>query len=94
MKRALFFLVALTLGQPVFLSQSAFAEPAVATNFVLKDMSGSKHQLSGYKGKLVLVNYWATCCPPCLEEVPDLVNLYDQHKKKDLMFLGVVFDYK
>lgn len=86
--------MALTLGQLVFLSQSAFAEPAVATNFMLKDMSGSKHQLSSYKGKWVLVNYWATWCPPCLEEVPDLVNLYDHRKHKDLMVLGVVFDYK
>jgi len=41
-----------------------------------------------------LVNYWATWCPPCLEEVPDLVNLYDKHKRKNLMVIGVVFDYK
>ena len=60
----------------------------------MKDMSGVQHQLSSYKGKWLLVNYWATWCPPCLEEVPDLVNLYDQRKQKDLMVLGVVFDYK
>ncbi len=40
------------------------------------------------------MNYWATWCPPCLEEVPDLVALYDSRKNKDVMVLGVVFDYK
>jgi thiol-disulfide isomerase/thioredoxin len=94
MKRALFFLVAFTLSQLVSVNQLVFAEPAVAANFMLKDMSGNKHQLSSYKGKWVLVNYWATWCPPCLEEVPDLVNLYDHRKQKDLMVIGVVFDYK
>jgi len=78
----------------LMLSQFSLAETNVKTNFLLKDMTGIKHQLSNYKGKWVLVNYWATWCPPCLEEVPDLVNLYDQHKQKDLMVLGVVFDYK
>lgn len=75
-------------------SQFSFAETKASANFLLKDMSGIKHQLSQYQGKWVLVNYWATWCPPCLEEVPDLVNLYDHRKKKDLMVLGVVFDYK
>ncbi len=75
-------------------SQLASAELAAKPNFLLKDMAGVQHQLAQYKGKWVLVNYWATWCPPCLEEVPDLVNLYDQHRQKDLMVLGVVFDYK
>jgi len=85
------FLLGLIL---IGLSQLCFAEGQAAADFLLKDMSGVKHQLSKYKGKWVLVNYWATWCPPCLEEVPDLVNLYDHRKKKDLMVLGVVFDYK
>lgn len=75
-------------------SQLASAEVNAKSNFLLKDMIGVQHQLAQYKGKWVLVNYWATWCPPCLEEVPDLVNLYDQHKNKDLVVLGVVFDYK
>ncbi len=74
-------------------SHFSFAETHVSSKFMLKDTTGVQHQLSNYKGKWVLVNYWATWCPPCLEEVPDLVNLYDRHKNKDLMVFGVVFDY-
>lgn len=61
--------------------------------FVLKDTVGKQHKLSQYKGKWVFVNYWATWCPPCLEEVPDLVALYDSRKNKDVVVIGVVFDF-
>ncbi len=65
-----------------------------ASNFDLKDMAGKKHTLAQYKGKWVLVNYWATWCPPCLEEVPDLVALYDGRKNKDVMVIGIAFEYQ
>ena len=41
-------------------------------DFTLPDMDGRSHSLSDYRGKWVLVNYWATWCPPCLEELPEL----------------------
>lgn len=65
-----------------------------ATDFHIVDTEGKQHRLSDYRGKWLLVNFWATWCPPCLEEIPDLVALYDERRDKDLMVLGVAMDYK
>ncbi len=61
---------------------------------VLQDLSGRQHKFSQYAGKWLIINYWATWCPPCLEEVPELIALYDDRKDKDVMVIGVVFDYE
>jgi len=66
---------------------------AVAHEFTLKDTQGKVQRLSDYRGKWVLVNFWATWCPPCLEELPDLAALYKAHKDKDLMVIGVAMEY-
>ncbi len=61
--------------------------------FSLTDTEGKAHRLADYKGKWVLVNFWATWCPPCLEEIPDLVALYE-NKKNNLIVIGVAMDYR
>jgi thiol-disulfide isomerase/thioredoxin len=66
---------------------------AQAADFKLTDTTGKTHTLSGYKGKWVLVNYWATWCPPCLEEIPDLIELHD-NRKNNLVVIGVALDYR
>jgi len=78
----------------VFLLITTGSSASDKAEFVLTDMQNTQHRLSDYRGKWVLVNYWATWCPPCLEEVPDLVMLYDHHKDKDLMIIGVAQEYK
>ena len=63
-----------------------------AQAFTLVDSKGKTHSLSQYKGKWVLVNFWATWCPPCLEEIPDLINLHD-NPKNNVVVIGVALDY-
>ncbi|HQT00309.1 MAG: thioredoxin [Hydrogenophilales bacterium 16-64-46] len=66
---------------------------SLAEGFKITDTDGKAHSLAGYKGKWVLVNYWATWCPPCLEEIPDLIALHE-NKKNNLAVIGVAIDYR
>ena len=97
LEKTLFILVTVCLllsNSICFADNRQVAKHKAIKNFTLTDMQNVKHTLSTYKGKWMIVNYWATWCPPCLEEVPDLVALYDSRKNKDVMILGVVFDYE
>ena len=86
LKKPSFYLLA--LGLLLFV-----AAPSQATEFTMTDTAGKIHKLSQYKGKWVLVNFWATWCPPCLEEIPDLIELHG-NKKNNLVVIGVALDYR
>lgn len=62
---------------------------AVAADLTLRDLDGQAHSLSDYRGKWVIVNYWATWCPPCREEIPELVLFHEEHKDHDAVVWGV-----
>jgi thiol-disulfide isomerase/thioredoxin len=64
----------------------------VASDFSLKDMSGKTVRLSDYKGKVVLLEFWATWCPPCRASVPGLEKLHKAYKDKGLVLLAVAMD--
>jgi peroxiredoxin len=68
---------------------TATAVASEAKNFSYPDLDGKIHQLSDYRGKWVLVNYWATWCPPCLEEIPELEVFHNNHKDTLAVVLGV-----
>jgi len=68
-----------------------FSSHALASDFVLQDMQGKTHHLSDYRGKWVLVNYWATWCPPCLHELPELSSLHTAHN--GIAVIGIAMDY-
>lgn len=59
--------------------------------FQFKDTQGKTHTLADYQGRWVVVNFWATWCPPCLEEIPDLISLYEN--RKDVMVIGVAMEF-
>lgn len=69
---------------------SLSAPPKEDIKFISLD--GQESLLSDYKGKWVIVNLWATWCPPCLVEIPDLVMFHEEHKDKDAIVIGVNYE--
>jgi len=60
--------------------------------FTLKDIAGSDVSLSDFEGKVVVLDLWATCCPPCRQEIPILVGLYEEFNGQGLVVVGVGLD--
>jgi len=67
------------------------AELFPAIDFTLTDQYGNEHKLSDYKGKVVFLNFWATWCPPCREEMPHIEELYKEYNlnEDEVVFLGI-----
>jgi cytochrome c-type biogenesis protein len=63
-----------------------------APDFTLKDLSGKNVSLADYQGKVVLVNFWATWCTPCLGEIPDLIQMQQKYGPKGFVVLGLAMD--
>lgn len=61
----------------------------IAADFTLKDLNGKEVSLSDYRGKIVFLNFWATWCPPCRQEMPSMEKLYQRFKDKDFVMLAV-----
>jgi thiol-disulfide isomerase/thioredoxin len=66
-----------------------FCSVTFAVDMELKSLDGKVVNLSDYQGKWVLVNFWATWCPPCIEEMPELQALHDNHEETDTVVIGL-----
>ena len=68
------------------------SESKLAADFTLTNMQGEQVSLSQYRGKVVILNFWATWCPPCREEMPSMERLYRNYKDKGLVMLAINVD--
>ncbi len=78
------------LFAPTELSKSAYK--TLETDFELVDLKGNKLSLEELKGKIVFINFWASWCPPCVAEMPDINQLYNDYQGKDIAFILVNLD--
>ncbi len=90
--------IVVIIGLKVFPQQenSLPSSPLVgkqAPDFTLPTLDGTEVSLSQFHGQPVLINFWATWCLPCREEMPELVRSYEAHKSEGLMILGLNLAY-
>jgi peroxiredoxin len=65
-----------------------------APEFILSDVNGVTHNSKEWNGKIVILNFWATWCPPCIKETPAFVELQEQYKQDGVQFVGIAIDEK
>ncbi|MCJ7457759.1 MAG: TlpA family protein disulfide reductase [candidate division Zixibacteria bacterium] len=73
-------------------TREGISEGEIAPDFTLKDLKGMELNLKEFRGKVVLLNFWATWCSPCRIEIPSMVELYKRYKDKGLEIIGVNLD--
>jgi thiol-disulfide isomerase/thioredoxin len=73
--------------------KTAVASLSIAgPEFSILDLKGKMRDIKEWKGKVVLLNFWATWCPPCIEEIPELINLQKTYGAQGLQVIGVAVD--
>lgn len=91
MKRIFSFILAFSVALSLIASASDKENPQ-APAFTLKDAQGTEFALSDYSGKVIILDFWATWCPPCRMEIPHFIELQNEYGKKGLQVIGVSVD--
>lgn len=72
------------------LAQAEDAGPVFASSF--PDLDGKEQPLKQWRGKVMVLNFWAPWCPPCRAEIPDFIQLQDKYRQRGVIFVGVAID--
>ena len=90
---SLFFIVSIAACDKTTPSHSADKkETSPAVDFLLPDLDGNSRSLKEWKGKFIVLNFWATWCPPCRTEIPSFIELQQQYANSGLQFVGIAID--
>jgi len=94
-KKTISILIAVTVFSFLMISQArknVSAENKKAPDFTLTNLNGKTVKLSDFKDKVIILDFWATHCPPCIQEIPDFVKLYNKYNDKGLVIIGISLD--
>jgi len=90
----LLLFVGVSFGEDSF-SELGFIRPKIrveAPSFTLKDLDGISRKLQEFKGKFIFLNFWATWCHPCRDEMPEMKKLWRKFKNKDFVIIAIAVD--
>jgi thiol-disulfide isomerase/thioredoxin len=94
--RSLIFILTILFSHGVYVScgesNHSLSRLPNAPNFVLKDLNDRKVKLSDFKGKVVVLNFWTTWCPPCRAEIPHFMDLYTAYRNKGMEVVGIALE--
>jgi cytochrome c biogenesis protein CcmG/thiol:disulfide interchange protein DsbE len=89
---ALTMIVLTAAGMAACAAPKPEIQEAAAPDFSIADLQGNTLTLSGYEGKVLFINFWATWCPPCRKEIPDFIEATKELKAEGLEILGISVD--